>query len=243
MAPGNQVRQDGMWKIPAWKAIAKCLLQGVRYTFAWTGLWWLLAALLLLPVFLRILQKKNGGFFSHPLLFTGYSYGLFCSMSCPLFYTMNSTGPGRAVAIVYYTFLLIRFAVFFYWLGYIVRKLQMRQNTPEKMSVLGKLKIARYVAMTVLLAVILFTGVWQETSAAKAIQVLADGEAAAYAAEYEERLLLLNNPEITDVVLTPFIHQPAMIYTGDLPGDPEDPTSKKTAQYFGKNSIYVDYRN
>ena len=97
--------------------------------------------------------------------------------------------------------------------------------------------------MTVLLAVILFTGVWQETSAAKAIQVLADGEAAAYAAEYEERLLLLNNPEITDVVLTPFIHQPAMIYTGDLPGDPEDPTSKKTAQYFGKNSIYVDYSN
>ncbi len=88
-------------------------------------------------------------------------------MSCPLFYTMNSTGPGRAVAIVYYTFLLISFAVFFYWLGYIVRKLRMRQNTPEKMAVLGKLKIARYVAMTVLLAVILFTGVWQETSAAK----------------------------------------------------------------------------
>ena len=243
MAPGNQVRQDGMWKIPAWKAIAKCLLQGVRYTFAWTGLWWLLAALLLLPVFLRILQKKNWGFFSHPLLFTGYSYGLFCSMSCPLFYTMNSTGPGRAVAIVYYTFLLISFAVFFYWLGYIVRKLRMRQNTPEKMAVLGKLKIARYVAMTVLLAVILFTGVWQETSAAKAIRMLTNGEAAAYAAEYEERLLLLNDPEITDVVLTPFTHQPAMIYTGDLPGDPEDPTSKKTAQYFGKNSIYVDYSN
>ena len=156
---------------------------------------------------------------------------------------MNSTGPGRAVAIVYYAFLLISFAVFFYWLGFIVRKLQMRQNTPEKMAVLGKLKIARYVAMTVLLAVILFTGVWQETYAAKAIRMLTNGEAAAYAAEYEERLLLLNDPEITDVVLTPFTHQPAMIYTGDLPGDPEDPTSKKTAQYFGKNSIYVDYSN
>ena len=118
MAPGNHVRQSGMWKIPAWKAIAKCLLQGIRYTFAWTGLWWVLAALLLLPVFLRILQKKNGAFFSHPILFTGYAYGLFCSMSCPLFYTMNSTGPGRAVAIVYYMFLLISFTVFFYWIGF-----------------------------------------------------------------------------------------------------------------------------
>lgn len=80
--PGNQVRQDGMWKIPAWKAIAKCLLQGVRYTFAWTGLWWLLAALLLLPVFLRILQKKNWGFFSHPLLLPDIPTD--CSAPCPV---------------------------------------------------------------------------------------------------------------------------------------------------------------
>ena len=164
-------------------------------------------------------------------------------MSCPLFYTMNSTGPGRAVAIVYYMFLLTSFAVFFYWIGFVVRKLQMRQNASEKIELSGKLKIVRYLAMVFLLLGILFTGSWQETTVAKAVQVLADGEAAAYAAEYEERLLLLNDPKVTDVVLTPFAHQPAMIYTGDLPGDPEDPTSKKTAQYFGKNSIYVNYNN
>ena len=244
MAPGNHVRQDGMWKIPAWKAIAKSLLQGIHYTFAWTGLWWLLAAILLLPVFLHILCRKSDSlsrYFSHPVLFTGYFYGLFCSMSCPLFYTMNSTGPGRAVAIVYYTFLLISFAVFFYWIGFIIRKLHIRLNVSEKKTGFGKLKLARYAAMAILLVGILFTGLWQETSAAKAIRVLADGEAAAYAAEYEERLLLLNDPDVTDVVLTPFVHQPALIYTGDLPGDPEDPTSKKVALYFGKKSVCVDY--
>lgn len=243
MAPGNHVRQSGMWKIPAWKAIAKCLLQGIRYTFAWTGLWWVLAALLLLPVFLRILQKKNGAFFSNPILFTGYAYGLFCSMSCPLFYTMNSTGPGRAVAIVYYMFLLISFAVFFYWIGFVVLKMQAQPKTPERIEVSGKFNAARYLAMAVLLFSILCTGLWQKTSAMKAIRVLTDGEAAAYAAEYEDRLLLLNDPEVTDVVLTPFTHQPALIYTGDLPGDPEDPTSRKVAQYFQKTSLYVNYDN
>ena len=243
MAPGNHVRQSGMWKIPAWKAIAKCLLQGIRYTFAWTGLWWVLAALLLLPVFLRILQKKNGAFFSHPILFTGYAYGLFCSMSCPLFYTMNSTGPGRAVAIVYYMFLLISFAVFFYWIGFVVLKMQVRPKTSERIEFSGKLNAARYLAMAVLLFSILCTGLWQKTSAMKAIRVLTDGEAAAYAAEYEDRLLLLNDPEVTDVVLTPFTHQPALIYSGDLPGDPEDPTSRKVAQYFQKTSLYVNYGN
>ena len=243
MAPGNHVRQSGMWKIPAWKAIAKCLLQGIRYTLAWTGLWWVLAALLLLPVFLRILQKKNGAFFSHPILFTGYAYGLFCSMSCPLFYTMNSTGPGRAVAIVYYMFLLISFTVFFYWIGFVLLKMQARPTPPERIEVSGKLNTARYLAMAVLLFSILCTGLWQETSAMKAIRVLTDGEAAAYAAEYEDRLLLLNDPKVTDVVLTPFTHQPALIYTGDLPGDPEDPTSRKVAQYFQKTSLYVNYGN
>lgn len=243
MAPGNHVRQSGMWKIPAWKAIAKCLLQGIRYTFAWTGLWWVLAALLLLPVFLRILQKKNGAFFSHPILFTGYAYGLFCSMSCPLFYTMNSTGPGRAVAIVYYMFLLISFTVFFYWIGFVVLKMQARPTPLERIEVSRKLNTARYLAMAVLLFSIPCTGLWQETSAMKAIRVLTDGEAAAYAAEYEDRLLLLNDPEVTDVVLTPFTHQPALIYTGDLPGDPEDPTSRKVAQYFQKTSLYVNYGN
>ena len=243
MAPGNHVRQSGMWKIPAWKAIAKCLLQGIRYTLAWTGLWWVLAALLLLPVFLRILQKKNGAFFSHPILFTGYAYGLFCSMSCPLFYTMNSTGPGRAVAIVYYMFLLISFTVFFYWIGFVVLKMQARPKPPERIEVSGKLNTARYLAMALLLFSILCTGLWQKTSAMKAIRVLKDGEAAAYAAEYEDRLLLLNDPEVTDVVLTPFTHQPALIYTGDLPGDPEDPTSRKVAQYFQKTSLYVNYDN
>lgn len=243
MAPGNHVRQSGMWKIPAWKAIAKCLLQGIRYTLAWTGLWWVLAALLLLPVFLRILQKKNGAFFSHPILFTGYAYGLFCSMSCPLFYTMNSTGPGRAVAIVYYMFLLISFTVFFYWIGFVLLKMQARPKPPERIEVSEKLNAARYLAMAVLLFSILCTGLWQETSAMKAIRVLTAGEAAAYAAEYEDRLLLLNDPEVTDVILTPFTHQPALIYTGDLPGDPEDPTSRKVAQYFQKTSLYVNYGN
>ena len=182
MAPGNHVRQSGMWKIPAWKAIAKCLLQGIRYTLAWTGLWWVLAALLLLPVFLRILQKKNGAFFSHPILFTGYAYGLFCSMSCPLFYTMNSTGPGRAVAIVYYMFLLISFTVFFYWIGFVLLKMQARPNPPERIEVSGKLNTARYLAMAVLVIQHpLYPELWQETSVMKAIRVLTDWEAAAYA--------------------------------------------------------------
>lgn len=103
IAPGNHVRQSGMWKIPAWKAIAKCLLQGIRYTLAWTGLWWVLAALLLLPVFLRILQKKNGAFFLPP-----YSVYRLCLrtvllhvLSPVLYHELHGTGPGGCHRLLY----------------------------------------------------------------------------------------------------------------------------------------------
>ena len=82
------------------------LLQGFRYLEAWMGKWWLLTAFVLTPAFLRLCRKRRDIRFGKPVLVLGFLYGVFCSMSCPAFYTMNSTGPARAVAIVYYGFAL-----------------------------------------------------------------------------------------------------------------------------------------
>ena len=103
IAPGNHVRQSGMWKIPAWKAIAKCLLQGIRYTFAWTGLWWVLAALLLLPVFLRYPAEEKRSIFLPP-----YSVYRLCLrtvllhvLSPVLYHELHGTGPGGCHRLLY----------------------------------------------------------------------------------------------------------------------------------------------
>lgn len=119
-APGNRVRQDGMWKIPAWKAVAKALVQGIRYTGAWVTFWWLLAALILTVLLWKYFQKSTFRF-PCPLVAVGLLYGIFCSMSCPTFYTMNSTGPARAVAAVYYGFVLFSMLAYGYLLGYVLR--------------------------------------------------------------------------------------------------------------------------
>lgn len=244
VAPGNSVRQSGMWKIPAWKAIAKSLLQGLQYTFAWIGFWWILAAVILIPVVWRMLHQKEtkgGCKFSHPILFTGYFYGLFCAMSCPLFYTMNSTGPGRAVAIIYYTFLLGSFAVLFYWVGFVAGKVRERQGQPDRKAAGNRWLPVRICLILLSLLGICLTGSWQKLSTVKAVRMLTDGEAAGYAEEYEQRMELLTDPEIRQVVLTPFENQPELIYSGDLPGDLQDATNKRVARYFGKESIYVNY--
>ena len=262
LAPGNLVRQSDMWKIPAWKAILKALLQGIRYAWAWMRGWWLLAALLLTPFFWQNV-KKNIWRFRYPLIVIGFVYGIFCSMSCPTFYTMNSTGPARAVAIVYYSFILATFFCYYYLLGWIYQSFATRRGLKKELGApeqLGEGKEAEYgegrkpervgikrgaymtgVSLVAILLIITLgiTGELASCTTIRAINVLATGEARAYELEYRERLRLLEDEKVTDVVLKPFVYKPDMLYVGDLSSDSEEPTNQKVAQYFGKNSVAI----
>ncbi len=290
-APGNAVRQSDMWKIPAWKAIAKSLLQGIRYLLAWIRGWWVWAAVIMTPFLWKTFANMKFRF-RYPLLVVGLAYGSFCSMSCPTFYTMNSTGPARAVAIVYYGFLLFTFVSYGYLLGYVYRFVEKHpvrwqrkevqgeripiskihekaknelqneaelnvweQDKPEKemgqkgvspsgetWSKYSKCLPAAWAAAILILAGILsLTGQASQLTTTKAIRLLASGEAKAYEQEYQERLRILEDDTITDVVLEPYQNQPDMLYVGDLTGDAQDDTNQKAAQYFGKNTVRVDY--
>ncbi|MGN0167744.1 MAG: DUF6056 family protein [Acetatifactor sp.] len=282
-APGNRVRQDGMWKIPAWKAVTKALVQGVQYAGAWMGLWWLLAALVITPVLLKYMRKCNFRF-PCPVIVVGFLYGIFCSMSCPTFYTMNSTGPARAVAVVYYGFLLFSFLAYGYLLGYLQRRWREQKREREECSetavrsaesgensaTVQKLEsnvagwktesekneeaadktISKREVLsrgTLLLCVVgivmvqMGTGTMADCTTGKAFQLLASGEARAYEQEYMERYSLFMDENVQEVVLQPYVNQPDMLYVGDFSPDPQEPTNVKVAQFFGKNSVRVNY--
>lgn len=238
-APGNQIRQSDMWKIPAWKAILKSLRQGIFYMRAWMGPWWLASCALLTPVFWR--TYRNMSFrFPYPLPVLAYLYGVFCSMSCPTFYTMNSTGPARVIAIVYYAFLLFSFAGYYYLLGWLYRCRKHRQDNSGKRF--------RYMPQIVCLGICFFllllqcaTGAVRQCTTYIAVRQLAEGEAAAYEQEYQMRLEILRDDTVRDVVFSPYSHRPDMLYVGDFSGDPQDPNNICAAAYFHKNSIMVDY--
>lgn len=240
LAPGNALRQSGMWKIPAWKAILKSLLQGVRYMWAWMrGFWWI-AALLVTPFFWESFEKIRWSF-RYPVLVMGFVYGIFCSMSCPTFYTMNSTGPARAVAIVYYGFALATFFCYYYLLGYIYRKCQKKdikilQNSEK---CFGWIVTTLSGACLLLMLIQGLNGNILACTTAKAVGVLASGEAKAYELEYRARIKLLEDESLADVVLPPYVNTPDMLYVGDISDDPIEPTNQKVAQYFGKNSVAV----
>lgn len=243
LAPGNAVRQSDMWKIPAWKAVLKSLLQGIRYLHAWIGIWWLMAVLALTPFFLRHYAKTDFSF-RFPALVAAFSYGVFCSMSCPTFYTMNSTGPARSVSIVYYGFVLWTIFLYYYVLGALYRLSERKGywNQFVKKDPSGrKFWTAFAVLLLCLLTAQIVRGAFSSCTTVKAVTLLVNGEAKAYEEEYQERMEILQDVSIQNVEFSPYVHQPDMLYVGDFTGDAEHPTNQAAAAYFEKKSIATIY--
>lgn len=242
LAPGNAVRQQELWQIPAWKAVLKSLLQGIRYMWAWMRGWWWITVAIATPFFIKSFRGITLRF-RYPLIVTGLAYGIFCSMSCPTFYSMNSTGPTRVVAIVYYGFILTTFFCYYYWLGYIYQKCRNKAGKSFQDSGNVDKKITMIVSVIALVLFIgqCFNGNIHNCTTVKTIKLLATGEAEAYGNENTERLRLLNDENVTDVILKPHEHTPDMLYVGDLLDDPSETANQKMAQFYGKNSVIVDW--
>lgn len=235
-APGNRMRQSsGMWKMPAWKAVLKSLRQGFAYMTAWTGIWCIMFAILITLLLWKYLKKCSFRFPCPPVAI-GLMYGIFCSMSCPTFYTMNSTGPARAVSIVYYGYILFFFTAYGYLLGYMQRVWERRKKGPDA----GVRRLAA-AGIVFLLLFQMFSGNLHTLTTGKAAALLISGEAKAYGEEYWQRINILRDERIQDVLLPPYENRPDMLYVGDFSGDPQDPNNQAVAEFFHKNSVAVMY--
>ncbi len=262
VAPGNRVRESGLWEMSAGRAVLQSLLQGGRYVDAWMGKWWLMTAAVLTPLFWNTYQRVSLSF-RYPVLVSGYLFGVFCSMSCPLYYAQGTSGPARALAVIYYAFMLFSLAGYYYLLGAFFRGTRSWRKNGEdvreeilreaggpagQQGPCGRGGFCMKTGGGIFAAVLLCLGLMQlvsgkvtECTSVKALRLLWNGEAAAYQEEYLERMELLRNPELSDVMFTPYEHQPDMLYVGDFPGDPLDPTAVRVAEYFHKDSVWVDY--
>lgn len=241
LAPGNSIRQADLYQISAMKAILKSLLQGVKYILGWTNVWLLLAAAVLTPFMWNSFSKKNFRF-RYPILVLGFAYGVFCSMACPTFYSMNSTGPARVVAIIYYAFMAFMLFCYYYVLGYVHDWLEKRKGKTVVNSTVGKRFLLGMAGIyAVLFIVQLATGKAAECTTIRAFRILESGEAQAYHEEYLARLEILNDDSVKDVVFSPFENQPDMLYVGDFTGDASNGNNVRIAGFWGKDSIRVDY--
>ncbi len=247
IAPGNKVRGQGsLGSISAIKAILLSMLQSISYLEAWLNRWWLMAIIILTPIFWNS-YKRIQFTFPLPLVVIGYIHGIFCSMSCPTFYAQGNTGPARAVAIIFYCFILTTWINYYYLLGYLYRWWKrcywpMRElSNDEKRRVSTIPQIMAGGLFLLLLTLQLYSGEFKECSSVIALHSIKNGEVFLYEQEYQERLNILNDETIENIVFEPYTYPPRMLHVGDFPGEAEHPYSMAFAKYFNKESIRINY--
>ena len=242
-APGNAIRGAEIAGYGAISSIVRSLLQGVRYYMAWIDKWWLIVALFMMPIMFALIQKTSFSF-RFPVLVLLYLYGAFSAMSCPTFYALGSTGPGRIINIIYDSFLLTSYIQLFYLLGYICRKWQDAASEEKRQNEsLKDLFRALYNgAMITLCSMLLLSGNILDITTVTACKVWLGGKGEQYDREYRQRLAVLEDDTVMDVVFEPYTVEPELVFIADGTEDPEFVNNREWADFYGKNSLVIRAR-
>lgn len=240
VAPGNQVRQATVAPpIGAVDAIIKSILKAGLDCLKWLNWPILLVFLLMIPL-LWGLSGKVKFTFPLPLVFSVFTFLLFAAQNAPHFYALGEAGPERLRSIVFYSFFWLVTSNLWYWLGWIRRAVLPRLAGGEKV-----LRRA-WVAVPVLLALLAVTTVYfrydRVSTTGRAAAALADGSAEYYWQQQVDRLPLLEDSTVTDVVLKP-LDVPGNLYPllfdGDLKEDPAIWVNRAVANFYHKTTVRI----
>ena len=239
-APGNAVRGAEIVGYGALSSIVRALLQGVRYYMAWLDKWWLIVALFMLPMMLGLIRKTSFQF-PYPGFVLLCFYGAFSAMSCPTFYALGSTGPGRIINIIYDSFLLISYIQLFYLMGYICRKWEeaVTDDKRQKERINNLFSTLYHGVVVALVGILLLSGTILDMTTVTACKVWIKGDGKQYDKEYMERLAVLEDESITDVVFKPYTVEPKLVFIADGTEDPEFVNNREWADFYGKNSLVI----
>lgn len=237
LAPGNQKRltSAGAEQMSAIGAILRSLWEAALYIAKNTMLPSVILALLFVPLFLKIVKKKNYQY-PLPLLVTLISFGVFAAQFTPNLYTLGITGAGRIQNVYRWTFYIWLYGNELYWIGWLVRKKKVYESNTNTTA--GYL-LPGWVLGAVLLALALYVWGGDTLSSVSAAYSLHRGEAQSYYAEYQERLAVLEDETVTDAVFKPYTFIPYVLYFGDITDKPEDWVNQSVANYYGKNSVVL----
>lgn len=246
IAPGNAVRQATSWKISPLKAILKSIYQNCRYILYWNGIWSLLFFAFLTPVYIRIIEKCTWKF-RYPVIVCGLILGIYCSASCPTFYAQNSSGAARVFCLVYYIMMLAQAMVYFYALGAVYRFLQRFKEKKIIQAIAGHKVLYTQLVLLLIYVVAAFLRndamILVKPNPLIAAECLMNGDAAYYEQQYQDRLEILRDESVSEVVFEPYdVPEKLMyfLYVGDISGDEMYYENKKMAVIYGKESIRVE---
>lgn len=234
LAPGNQVRLSisDMEGYPPVIAIVRSFKEAAEYIAVYSIPPCILLALLFIPLFANIVRKKD---FTYPLpaLITLISFCVFAAQFTPTLYTLGITGTGRIQNIYRWTMYIWLYANELYWIGWVMQRFEKKASSQKRPCYLLPGWILGGIAMIYVLS---FWG-GDLITTVSAVYDLTHGGAQTYYEEYQERLVILNDETVTDVIFQPYSYCPYLLYPEDITVDPDNWANKALAAYYGKNSV------
>lgn len=253
-APGNRIRGGEAAGFGAVKSVLLSLYYTLSYPL---GQWMNWAVLLLLlmagAVFwmgfeeLHPSEQGEESFrspsFSHPFLLCVFGYGLVSATVTPALYAQGNMDAGRIQSTFWLHWVLVLVLLEWYLVGGLHRLWKSgREAGREACSQNGKSSLPLAFLRTVAFFFVAFSLLAVKANPdfytfTAAVSELADGSAAQYGREQEERLALLKDPEEKNVILPRYTVQPDLLFFADVSADPMDWANLKMSEYYGKDSI------
>ena len=241
-APGNDIRAGIMGtRISAPEAVLKSLYYGVTLCGSYITLPVIAVMLFLLPLFWRLAGNSKLSF-KHPLLVLLLGICLFSVQLVPPMFSGVFTGGGRIQNTYYFSFIVMIVLYELYLLGYIQKRLERPYVFTQKM----KRGIAVLSAVLFAFGILGFSrptdgdfGPRNLTGIEAAVSIVR-GEAQAYDAVMDAREQLFNDPEVTDVVLTPLISTPKTFMADSLATDMKVSILRTLEIYYRKQSVTLE---
>lgn len=248
LAPGNLLRQwsSGVERASAFVSILRSLKEAATYCVVNLNPPCVILGLLFLPVFVQIVKKKDFRY-PFPLLVSMITFGIYAAQFTPTLYALQILGAGRVQNLYRFSFYVLIYANELYWTGWLWRRWREKHSGEAAILEGGEGRtsylLPGWIVGGLLLCLSLVSWGGSTVTTVSAIRSLRSGEAKQYRQDYEERLVLLEDPSAREVYLEPFSATPYLLFFGDVVEDTEDWVNQAVAEYFGKDIVGLDSEN
>lgn len=244
MSPGNAIRGGESYGFSlgnVFYTLKECIVQGA---IAIPTTMWRAKLLVVVTPFIVIGVWENLEFenckinFRHPVIVTIFLFLISCSVYAPGIYSGDELSGG-VYDTLYFVFILFYFLVIIYIVGY-MRQYKAKEKSAVKFGE-KEIKIEQirkvYVVAAVVLCIVGTPVILNHSAYKVCVDFITSGQLRDFEEQMQERLEILNDPTIEDVIIPamndqqgPFMHMPAT-------DNPEHYTNQCIARFYGKKSV------
>jgi len=235
MAPGNSLRESSLGGFNPIKAV----IISFYYVFSvamseWTN--WAVCGLFILsiPIWWKAVKKSEHDF-KYPLLAVFILICFNAATITPALYATGNISAGRIQCIFWIQYILLMELAIGYLVGFAKKYIEIKNIDNKLWNKIFTVAIIVYGCIAVLCMVPdrnLFVGT-------EAINEIVSGTASGYKEENDDRLTVLEDESVSDVVVSSHEYQPELLFHSDITTNADDWTNQAISVYYGKNSVVI----